>query len=56
MYNQGWGVEERSPRMLDVLRHDGHTLGMDEAHVGVLEEGYEVKLESLLEYQDILSL
>ena len=34
---------------LDVLGHDGHTLGVDGAEVGVLEETDEVRLGGLLE-------
>ena len=34
---------------LDVLWHDGHTLGVDRAKVGVLEETDEVSLASLLQ-------
>ena len=34
---------------LDVLGHDGHTLGVDGAEVGVLEEADEVGLGGLLE-------
>jgi len=34
---------------LDVLRHDGHALGVDGAEVGVLEKAHEVRLSSLLE-------
>ena len=37
---------------LDVLGHDGDTLGMDGTQVGVLEESYEVCLGSLLEGHD----
>lgn len=37
---------------LDVLGHDGHTLGVDGAQVGVLEKTYEVCLASLLEGHD----
>ena len=33
---------------LDVLGHDGHTLGMDGAQVGVLEKSDKVSLGSLL--------
>ena len=33
---------------LHVLRHDGHALGVDRAEVGVLEQGGEVSLGSLL--------
>ena len=34
---------------LDVLGHDGHTLGVDGAQVGVLEQADEVRLAGLLE-------
>ena len=34
---------------LDVLGHDGHSLGVDGAEVGVLEESNEVSLGGLLE-------
>ena len=37
---------------LDVLGHDGHTLGVDSAQVGVLEETNEVGLRCLLECED----
>ena len=37
---------------LDVLRHDGHTLGVDRAQVGVLEEADKVRLGRLLESED----
>ena len=37
---------------LDVLGHDGHSLGVDGAEVGVLEEGDEVCLGGLLERDD----
>ena len=37
---------------LDVLGHDGHTLGVDGAEVGVLEEADEVSLGGLLEGED----
>ena len=37
---------------LDVLGHDGHTLGMDGAQVGVLEQTDEVSLAGLLEGHD----
>ena len=37
---------------LDVLGHDGNTLGMDGAQVGVLEKTNEVSLSGLLEGQD----
>jgi hypothetical protein len=37
---------------LDVLGHDGHSLGVDGAQVGVLKEGDEVGLRSLLKGED----
>ena len=37
---------------LDVLGHDGHTLGVDGAQVGVLEQSNEVSLAGLLEGHD----
>jgi histone H3 len=37
---------------LDVLGHDGDTLGVDSAKVGVLEESDEVSLAGLLESHD----
>ena len=37
---------------LDVLGHDGHTLGMDGAQVGVLEESDEVGLAGFLQSHD----
>ena len=37
---------------LDVLGHDGHTLGVDGRQVGVLEEADQVSLGRLLERQD----
>ena len=37
---------------LDILWHDGDTLGVDGAQVGVLEESDEVSLSSLLESHD----
>jgi hypothetical protein len=41
-----------SAGQLDVLGHDGHTLGVDGAQVGVLEETNQVSLGSLLESHD----
>ncbi len=37
---------------LDVLWHDGHTLGMDGTQVGVFKETYKVSLGSLLQGHD----
>ena len=37
---------------LDVLGHDGHTLRVDGAEVGVFEEADEVRLRGLLEGED----
>ena len=44
------------PSQLNVLRHDGHTLGMNGAQVGVLEETNKVCLRSLLEGKDSMAL
>ena len=41
---------------LDVLWHDGHSLGVDGCQVGVLEEAHQVGLSSLLEGQDSTAL
>ena len=41
-----------APGQLDVLGHDGDTLGMDSAQVGVLKETDEVSLAGLLESHD----
>ena len=41
-----------SPGQLDILWHDGDTLGVDSAQVGVLEETDEVGLRSLLQGED----
>ena len=51
----GGGVKNRTydpAGELDVLRHDGHALGVDRAEVGVLEEADEVGLRGLLERRD----
>merc|ERR1712131_301535 len=41
---------------LDVLGHDGDTLGMDGAQVGVLKQANEVSLRSLLQSHDSAGL
>lgn len=41
-----------SASQLDVLGHDGDTLGVDGAQVGVLKETYQVSFRSLLESHD----
>ena len=41
-----------SAGQLDVLGHDGHTLGVDGAQVGVLEQADQVSLASLLQGHD----
>ncbi len=41
---------------LDVLGHDGHTLGVDGSQVGVLEQTHQVGLSSLLQGQDCTAL
>jgi len=37
---------------LDILWHDGHTLGVNSAQVGVLEKSYQVSLAGLLKGAD----
>ena len=41
---------------LDILGHDGHSLGVDGAKIGVLEESNQVSLSSLLQSKDGRSL
>ena len=41
-----------SPGQLDVSDHDGHSSGVDGAHVGVLEQTNEVCLDGLLEGEE----
>ena len=41
-----------SASQLDVLGHDGHTLGVDGAQVGVLEQSNQVGLSGLLQSSD----
>lgn len=41
---------------LDILRHDGHPLGVDGAQVGILEETYEIGFAGLLEGHDCRAL
>ena len=38
-----------APGQLDILGHDGDTLGVDGSKIGILEESNEVGLSSLLE-------
>ena len=45
-----------TPGQLNVLRHDGHTLCVDGAQVGVLEESHEVGLAGLLQRHDSRAL
>ena len=45
-----------SASQLDVLWHDGDTLGVDSAQVGVFEESDQVSLAGLLESQDSRAL
>ena len=44
------------PGQLDVLGHDGHTLGVDGAQVGVLEQTDQVGLASLLKMGQMLDV
>ena len=41
-----------TPRELDVLGHDGHSLGVDGAQVGIFEQTDEVSLRSFLKSHD----
>ena len=41
---------------LDILGHDGDTLGVDSAQVRILEKAYEVRLGGLLKSKDSRSL
>jgi len=41
-----------APGQLDVLRHDGHSLGVNGAQVGVLEETDQISLAGLLQRHD----
>jgi hypothetical protein len=41
---------------LEILAHDGHTLGVDGAQVSVLEERHQICLSSLLKGKDSLAL
>ena len=45
-------LSSNSPGELDVLWHDGHTLGVDGAQVGVLKQTNKVGLAGLLESHD----
>ena len=44
------------PGQLDVLGHDGHTLGVNGAQVGVLEQTDQVGLASLLKMGQMLDV
>ncbi len=56
MGNHSEPVSADALGQLEVLRHDGHPLGMDGAEVSVLEERHQVGLSSFLEGQDSLTL
>ena len=45
-----------SPRQLDVLGHDGHTLGVDGAQVGVFEQTDQVGFAGFLQGHDSTAL
>ena len=45
-----------SPCQLDVLRHDGHSLGVNGAQIGVLEQTDQVGLRCLLQGHDCRAL
>ena len=64
MSNRAWKIDSGflgtlttdTPGQLDVLGHDGDTLGVDSAQVGVFEETDEVSLGSFLESHDSAGL
>lgn len=41
-----------SPGKLDVFRHDGDTLGVDGAQVGVFKQAHQVCLTGLLQHKE----
>ena len=49
-------LASNSASQLDVLSHDGNTLGVDGSQVGVLKETDEVSLSSLLESENSAGL
>ena len=52
MANRLGPLSADAPGQLDVLGHDGDTLGVDGGKVGVLKETNQVGLSSLLQGQD----
>ena len=50
------GLTSDSPGELHVLLHDGHSLGVDAAQVGILEDSDQVSLGGFLESEEGLSL
>ena len=44
------------PGQLDILRHDGHSFGVDSTEIGVLKETNQVGLTSLLKSHDSRAL
>ena len=47
-------LSPNSPSELDVLWHDGHTLGVDGAQVGVLKQTNQVSLAGLLKKEFVI--
>ena len=47
-------LSPNSPGELDVLWHDGHTLGVDGAQVGVLKQTNQVSLTGLLKKEFVI--
>merc|ERR1712013_570980 len=52
IYHCSGSLAPDSSGELHVLRHDGNSLGVDSAEVGVLEESDHVSLSGLLESED----
>ena len=48
-------LSPNSPGELDVLWHDGHTLGVDGAQVGVLKQTNQVSLTGLLKKEFVIN-
>ena len=49
---QATNLATDATRELDVLGHDSHTLGVDRAEVGILEQAHKVGLAGLLKCQN----
>ena len=56
LINESEAVSANALGQLEVLAHDGHTLGVDGAQVGVLEKRNQICLSSFLEGKHGLAL